>query len=122
MQLEFPYLFLEGDRKKALALYPNIILKCVDLGLSDQKNNFQLSMGSNFNIKLDQIEALNIQSIVVIDDVSSTPDLQEKFSNYRKQNLKTLSQTVIDKDYQKLFLQGENFEICFKKLGDQVAD
>ena len=33
LQVEYPYLNLEGDKKKALALYPNIILKCVDLGL-----------------------------------------------------------------------------------------
>lgn len=47
-------------------------------------------MGSNFNIKLDQIEALGINNIVVIDDVSSSPELVQNFSQYKKQNLKTL--------------------------------
>lgn len=122
LQLEYPYLFLEGDRKKALALYPNIILKCVDLGVSDQKNNFQLCVGSNFNIKLDQIEALGIHSIVVVDDLSSEPEIQQKFNLYKKQNLKALSLTLIDRDYQKLFSQTDNFEASFKKLGDQISD
>ena len=30
---EFPYLCKHGTEKKALALYPNIVLKCVDIGL-----------------------------------------------------------------------------------------
>lgn len=53
LQIEFPYLYLEGDKKKALSLYPNILLKCVDLGLSDQKQKFQICMGDNFKIQLD---------------------------------------------------------------------
>lgn len=75
LSIEFPYLYLEGDKKKALSLYPNILLKCIDLGLSDQKQKFQLYMGDNFKINLDQIEALGIHNIVVIDDVSSSPDI-----------------------------------------------
>ena len=45
LQVEYPYLYLEGDKKKALALYPNIILKCVDLGLQNHKKNFSLCIG-----------------------------------------------------------------------------
>lgn len=32
-------------------------------------------MGDNFKINLDQIEAFGIHAIVVIDDVSSSPEL-----------------------------------------------
>lgn len=32
LKIEYPYLCLEGDQKKFLALYPNIVLKCKDLG------------------------------------------------------------------------------------------
>ena len=32
LKIEYPYICLEGDQKKALALYPNIIFKCKDLG------------------------------------------------------------------------------------------
>ena len=31
LKIEYPYLHLEGDNKKFLALYPNILLKCKDL-------------------------------------------------------------------------------------------
>lgn len=40
LAVEFPYLCLEGDKRKALSLYPNIILKCVDVGCTDHKSNF----------------------------------------------------------------------------------
>ena len=33
LQVEYPYLSLEGDTQKKLSLYPNIVLKCVDIGL-----------------------------------------------------------------------------------------
>lgn len=75
LNIEFPYLCIKGDKKKALALYPNILLKCIDLGISDKKENFQMSMGPNFLIKLDQIEALGVHNIIVLDDISSTPEL-----------------------------------------------
>lgn len=32
LSIEYPYLHLKGDQKKFLALYPNILLKCKDLG------------------------------------------------------------------------------------------
>ena len=32
LKIEYPYICLEGDQKKALALYPNIIFICKDLG------------------------------------------------------------------------------------------
>ena len=43
LKAEYPYLTLEGDNKKYLALYPNIILKNKDLGDIGEKNsNFTL--------------------------------------------------------------------------------
>ena len=43
LSAEYPYLTLEGDVKKALALYPNIVLKNKDLGEIAEKNqNFTL--------------------------------------------------------------------------------
>jgi len=38
LMVEYPYLFCEGDKKKALALYPNIVLKCIDLKLTEKTN------------------------------------------------------------------------------------
>ena len=32
LQVEFPYMCLENETKKALSLYPNIVLKCIDIG------------------------------------------------------------------------------------------
>jgi len=32
LSIEYPYLHLQGEQKKFLALYPNILLKCKDLG------------------------------------------------------------------------------------------
>ena len=32
LQIEYPYLHLQGEEKKFLALYPNILMKCKDLG------------------------------------------------------------------------------------------
>jgi len=37
LQIEYPYLYCEGDKKKALALYPNIVLKCIDIGFTNEK-------------------------------------------------------------------------------------
>jgi hypothetical protein len=118
LQIEFPYLYLEGDKKKALSLYPNILLKCIDLGLSDQKQKFQVCMGDNFKIQLDQIEALGIHSIIIIDDTSSSPELQQKFQKYKKDNLRVLQQSMLDKDYLKLYDTPEGFDGAFKKLAD----
>ena len=33
LKIEYPYLCLEGPTRKYLALYPNILLKCIDIGL-----------------------------------------------------------------------------------------
>ena len=53
LELEFPYLYLEGDNKKALALFPNIILKCVDIGVQETKEKFQLCIGLNYKMQYD---------------------------------------------------------------------
>ena len=73
LKIEYPYLCLEGDNKKYLALYPNIILKCKDLNhkVSQNKSEFNLSIGgvignSGHVIKSDQIEALTVSKIVVL--------------------------------------------------------
>ena len=55
LKVEFPYIYLENDTKKALSLYPNIILKCVDIGAQYEKTNFQLFVGKNQMIKQEQI-------------------------------------------------------------------
>jgi len=33
LETEFPYLWLQGTTKKGLGLYPNFIMKCIDLKL-----------------------------------------------------------------------------------------
>jgi len=45
LKVEYPYLCLTGSERKHLALYPLIMLKCVDLGIQADKNKFQLFMG-----------------------------------------------------------------------------
>ena len=72
LKIEYPYLHLEGEEKKFLALYPNMLLKCKDIGQRAQdKSLFQLYMGgvlgnSGHVIKSDQIEAIGVQKIVVL--------------------------------------------------------
>jgi hypothetical protein len=36
LKIEFPYLYHEGIEKKALALYPYIVLKCKDLNIENK--------------------------------------------------------------------------------------
>lgn len=80
-------------------------------------------MGDNFKINLDQIEALGINCIGVIDDVSSSHELQQSFAKYKRDNLKTLHQVVFDKDYKKMYEDNQtNYAACFKKLADSVSD
>ena len=40
LKIEYPYLCLNGKEKKHLALYPLIMLKCVDLAIQHEKNKF----------------------------------------------------------------------------------
>jgi len=40
LEYEFPYLMLKQVEKKKLDLYPNIILKCKDIGLEKTKQKF----------------------------------------------------------------------------------
>ena len=43
LKVEYPYLTLEGQQKKYLALYPNIMLRCKDLGREyEDKESFAL--------------------------------------------------------------------------------
>ena len=37
LKIEYPYLCLTGKEKKHLALYPLIMLKCVDIGIQADK-------------------------------------------------------------------------------------
>ena len=40
IEAEYPHLFIKGNEKKKLTLYPNIILKCKDIGMEKKKNYF----------------------------------------------------------------------------------
>ena len=82
LKAEFPYLHLEGFAHKGLALYPYIIFKCKDLGL-ESKQQFQVCIGQNYKIKLDQIGAYGFQQILVLDEDS------KEFKVYKAANLKT---------------------------------
>jgi len=72
LQIEYPYLHLQGEEKKFLALYPNILMKCKDLGQrAHEKTQFQLFLGgilgnSGHVIKSDQIEAIGVSKIIVL--------------------------------------------------------
>lgn len=53
LKAEYPYLTLEGDTKKFLALYPNIILKNKDLGDLGEKNSTFTLYASSSQVKQD---------------------------------------------------------------------
>ena len=38
-----------------------------------------------------------------MDDVSSTEEIKNQFAKYKKENVRTLDQTVIDKEYVKIY-------------------
>lgn len=40
LEAEYPHLCLKGEVKKKLTLYPNIIVKCKDIGQERQKQSF----------------------------------------------------------------------------------
>ena len=53
LSTEFPYLCLEGTTRKGLGLYPNIIMKCIDMKLPEDKEQFRLFIGQSLQIKAD---------------------------------------------------------------------
>lgn len=59
---------------------------------------------------------------MIVDDTCSSPELQQKFQKYKKENLRVLQQSVLDKEYLKLYDTPEGFDGAFKKLADTVAD
>ena len=76
LRTEYPYLTLEGQQKKYLALYPNMMLRLKDLKdnvpEAEGKNTFQLLVAGLGElgqvIKADQIEALGVHKILLIWD------------------------------------------------------
>ena len=82
LRTEYPYLTLEGQAKKHLALYPNMVLKVKDLKdtvtEADGKQSFQLLVAGLGElgqvIKADQIEALGVHKILLIWDKQATKE------------------------------------------------
>jgi hypothetical protein len=50
-ETEYPHLCIKSDEKKKLALYPNIVVKCKDIGLETKKQNFQVMLCPSMKIK-----------------------------------------------------------------------
>lgn len=51
LEAEYPHLTIKQNEKKKLSLYPNIIIKCKDVGLENSKNKFQLLLANSTLIK-----------------------------------------------------------------------
>ena len=98
VETEYPYLYSVGDVKKGLALYPNIILKWRDLGEGSRESNFKLCIGQTYKILEDQMTAMGVNNILVVDDVSSSQNLVEMFRKYKMTHFK-VSSHVLDKEY-----------------------
>ena len=108
LSIEYPYLHLQGEQKKFLALYPNILLKCKDLGAkAHSKQQFQLLIGgvlgnSGHIIKSDQIEAITVSKIVILCEKSkdqSHIDLQNKYKNEYLKKLKKINVIYLEEEY-----------------------
>lgn len=52
-----------------------------------------------YHIKLDQLEALGIKNVVVFDDCSSSAEIAQNFAKYKKENLSSVSLTILDKEF-----------------------
>ena len=83
-----------GRTKKHLALYPNIVLKCNDLGpKTEGKSEFRLFIGGVLGnqgqtIKSDQIEALGVhRALILWEEAQTTTDKQVR-DKYSKEHLK----------------------------------
>ena len=98
VETEYPYLYSVGDVKKGLALYPNIILKWRDLGEGSRESSFKLCIGQTYKILEDQMTAMGVNNILVVDDVSSSQNLVEMVRKYKMTHFK-VSSHVLDREY-----------------------
>ncbi|TNV85423.1 hypothetical protein FGO68_gene442 [Halteria grandinella] len=67
---EYAYLIILQNQSRKLALYPQIISKCKDLGVQESKKKFQLLLGPSRQIYISQFQELGITRCIVIDDES----------------------------------------------------
>ena len=88
-----------------LALYANgRTTGCVlEIGEGSSHSNFKLCIGQTYKILVDQMTAMGVNNILMIDDVSSTQSLVDMFRKYKMQNIKVNSH-ILDKEYQKMLM------------------
>ena len=81
LELEYPHLMVRGSEKKKLKLYPNIIVKCKDLGIQKKKDLFAILLGRTGLIAKEEIMASHIERIILLDQDN------DETNQYLKENV-----------------------------------
>ena len=81
LELEYPHLMVRSSEKKRLKLYPNIIVKCKDLGIQKKKDLFAILLGRTGLIAKEEIMASHIERIIFLDQDN------DETNQYLKENV-----------------------------------